>query len=91
MRDSDDIKLILQETLNMIKKLGDDSMIQCYCNQFGELLQVYSGDLCNIGVDEFIKCILSMDEFKSNIFKRFRNAAHNLSPIFKTHDFFANV
>lgn len=74
--------------MNMIGKLNDDSLIQCYCNHFMGMLQMNEQDLTDTSVEQIIKSILTVDEFKSSISTFIQNAGNDNSSFWHNDDFF---
>ncbi|XP_031636892.1 augmin complex subunit dgt3 [Contarinia nasturtii] len=76
------------ELMNMIGKLNDDALVQCYCNQFMELLQVNQNGYTGSVIEQVIKCILSVDEFRSSVSQLIQNTENNIYTLWRNHDFF---
>lgn len=74
--------------MNMIGRLNDDALVQCYCNQFMELLQVDQNGYTGSSTEQIIKCILSVDEFRSSISRLIQNTENNIYTLWHNHDFF---
>lgn len=72
----------------MIGKLSNETLIQTVCNGFMELLDVNS-DVCEASTDEqVIKCILTVDGFKSSITKLIENTENSITMLWRDNEFF---
>ncbi|XP_055309300.1 augmin complex subunit dgt3 [Sitodiplosis mosellana] len=76
------------ELMNMIGKLSDTTSVQTVCNGFMELLEVNPNVYDASTVEQAIKCIITVDEFKSSITKLIQNTENNITTLWRNNDFF---
>lgn len=74
--------------MNVISKLNDDSLVQGYCNHCMELLQVNQNSCTGSAMEQIIKCISSVVEFKLNISRFIHNTENNISLLWNNTNFF---
>lgn len=74
--------------MSLIGKLNNDILIQTICNNFMELLEVNPTNNVASPIEQVIKCILTVDEFKSSLSKLIANTENNISTLWRNNDFF---
>lgn len=75
----------------MLGKLSDESLVQCYCNYFMEILHINLKEYDASINEKIIKSILTVEEFKSSVFKYIEEIDSDINSIFNDHDFFNEV
>lgn len=73
--------------MNAIGRLNDDNLVQYYCNQIMDLLQVNIQDYAGSSMEQIIKCILSVDEFKMSFIRLVNISAMSMSSL-RNNEFF---
>lgn len=72
----------------MIGKLTDDVLIQTVCTNFMDLLNVNPNDYEASTIEQIIKCVITVDEFKSSIEKLIQNTGNNIFTLWRNMEFF---
>lgn len=74
--------------MNAIGKLNNDAVINSYCDAIVDLLQVNVPEYRGNGIERIIKCILSVDEFKSKVSQQVESLKTKPSSIWIEYEFF---
>lgn len=77
--------------MNSIGKLNGDTFVLEFCKQLMDMLQMNQKNYDESAIEQIIKCILTVDEFKSSISTFIQSMGNDFNSILNNHDFFSKA